>query len=397
MFDRSKVQRRAWLMTLVTCAVAAGPLLYGCAANTKDDGEDAGGTDNGTSNTFSTTTDDNGHASTTFNVPDGATKFQLIASASGFDVRYEGLSDSRDVDYLSPGGKRLTLSQDFSPDTAVADAPSRNLDPALDTKQDFRVDISIGNGTSVNSVPDVPVDFRVVSKNDPDLNSGLLHVNIYFVGPVGQDPDNKAAIHSATAVFEKIYRTGANVTLTVTEHDIDGPATLPSPFDGSSFYLNASQQSGNTPSINIFVGGDIDGFEGEAYGIAGNIPGPVLPSSRSGVTVSMTTSAGPDGAFSMDDLRILGETMAHESGHFLGLFHPIDFTDIAQATSTVSDSDPLTDTANCSTQAQCSTIGALAQNVMYPTPVSDGKGGFFSQGTLTGQQGSVLNRSLAVD
>lgn len=391
-------KRGTYLLALGLCAGGLAHIFIGCAANTKDDnGSSNGGTDNGTSDSFSTTTDSNGSARTTFNVPSGTTKFQILADAAGFDVRFDGLSDSRDIDYLSPGGKRLTLSQDFSTDQAVADAPSRNLDPALDSSQDFRVDLSVGSGSNANSVPNIPVNIQVIAKQDPDLSSGVLHVNIYYVGPVGQDPDNKAAVHSATAIFQQIYRSNGNISLSVTERDIDGPATIPSPFSGADFYLNASQLSGSTPALNIFIAGDIDGFQGEAYGIAGNIPGPVIPSSRSGVAVSMITAAGIDGAFSAEDLRILGETMAHEGGHFLGLFHPIDFTDINQSTSTVADSDPLTDTPTCSTQAQCSTISGLAQNVMYPTPVSDGRGGFLAQNQLTSQQSSVLNRSLAVD
>ena len=105
--------------------------------------------------------------------------------------------------------------------------------------------------------------------------------------------------------------------------------------------------------------------------------------------MSLITGAGPDGVYSESEINVLAETMAHEVGHFMGLFHPIELEG--------GDSDPLTDTPTCSSPIECETNPALAMNLMFPTPVADSSGGVLRQNQISGQQRGVLNRYIAVD
>ena len=57
----------------------------------------------------------------------------------------------------------------------------------------------------------------------------------------------------------------------------------------------------------------------------------------------------------------MGETMAHEVGHFMGLFHPVE--------QTFDRWDACDDTPNCASAAECE--GVLGNNLMYPAPVCD--------------------------
>ena len=82
----------------------------------------------------------------------------------------------------------------------------------------------------------------------------------------------------------------------------------------------------------------------------------------------------------------MGETMAHEAGHYLGLFHPVE-TSYALW-------DALDDTPECDDSAACA--AALGTNLMFPYPVCA-----FSeceeQGLLTPKQVGVMHRYVGVD
>jgi hypothetical protein len=117
-----------------------------------------------------------------------------------------------------------------------------------------------------------------------------------------------------------------------------------------------------------------------------------MPSRKSAVAVSIFAAAGSNGRFSTDDIRLLGETIAHESGHQMGLFHPVDFSG-----SIVVGSDPLDDTEECSFFTECVNSQSLISNLMFPNPISDTSGSFIPQNRLTEQQRGVLNRYLAVE
>jgi len=57
----------------------------------------------------------------------------------------------------------------------------------------------------------------------------------------------------------------------------------------------------------------------------------------------------------------MGETMAHEGGHYLGLFHPVEFS--------YDDWDAISDTPECASETDCDET--LGTNLMYPYPVCD--------------------------
>jgi hypothetical protein len=102
--------------------------------------------------------------------------------------------------------------------------------------------------------------------------------------------------------------------------------------------------------------------------------------------VSALLSAGADGAFTAEEVRIYAETLAHETGHYLGLFHPVE--------ATFDSWDILTDTPECDSELGC--IMAMEDHLMFPFPVC-GIQNCTPQGVITGQQAEVLHRSTAID
>ena len=115
--------------------------------------------------------------------------------------------------------------------------------------------------------------------------------------------------------------------------------------------------------------------------MAGAIPGTLTANTRSAVVVSWLASAGTDGVFQDTDITILGETMAHEVGHYMGLFHPVE--------QTWSTWDACDDTPDCTSESAC--ISALGTNLMFPTPVCDFDG-CIEQDQLSLVQEGIMHR-----
>ena len=124
--------------------------------------------------------------------------------------------------------------------------------------------------------------------------------------------------------------------------------------------------------------------------VSSSIPGPAIVTVRSAVAISLLEHQGGDGVFSAEETTVLGETFAHEAGHYLGLFHPVEVDDANAGTFT--DEDPVLDTAVCTTVTDCVAAG-VAENTMFPIPV----GGGIAQQTLTTGQAGVLNLQVLVN
>lgn len=334
--------------------------------------------------------DERGIASVSFLSGEGISKLAVTASTdSDTDIRYRKVTGGSN-NYLSPRGESISLAGEFSSSVATVSAPSRMTDPAIDSGMRFDVEVEVKGGRG--DLSGKKVIFNVTSRNDSNLQSGTLPLNVFYVGDVGSEPSTKSAVKQALQEARSILSGAAGISLKIEERDISGPSVIAAPFNGDNIYLTASQ-SATSPSVNVFIGGDIQGgTPGELLGIAAGIPGPPVPSRKSGVAISIFSAAGADGRFDSEDIRLLGETIAHESSHQMGLFHPVDFSG-----SVAIGVDPLEDTEECSFFTQCASNDALISNLMFPNPVSNTNGDLIPQNRLTAEQRGVLNRYVAVD
>jgi len=365
----------------------------GCVAS-KDDGN-AEIDDSGNLNLeISASTNSRGLASASFRTSEDVSKLSITAQTS--DNKFVKITDLTvdGQDYLSPRGESLSLASNFSKLLATANVPSRDTDPVLNSPSEVMVSAEVQNSGSSgsNSQNSEQVLFKVTSRKDGNFSSGRLRLNVFYVGAVGVEQGTKRAMQSGLSLASSIF-SSAGINLSISEFDVGGSVIIPSPVSGDKLYGTNSADA-VSPAVNVFVGGDIDGFggTGEVLGVSASIPGPPTPTNKSAVIISVFASAGADGVFDSEDTRILGETIAHESAHFMGLFHPVDFSG-----SVVSNTDPLSDTAGCSFITECVSKEELVTNLMFPNPIEDGRGGFIPQNTLTSQQKGVLNRYAAVD
>ena len=227
---------------------------------------------------------------------------------------------------------------------------------------------------------DLAVD--VLFAEDPIPSSGVVPIALVWAGGTDDDPDLVEAVQEALFQWEILYA-AAGLELDLTEFSMPDVA-LAAPALGTDPTWRDIAESVGPLKIPVVIAPDILDVE-DVLGIAGDIPGPLNPSVRSGVLVNALLSAGPDGEFDTEDIRILGETLAHETGHFLGLYHPVELTWDSW--------DALADTVECKNESKCT--DTMADHLMFPFPVCTFSG-CTDQDVITADQASVMNHYTGI-
>jgi hypothetical protein len=128
-------------------------------------------------------------------------------------------------------------------------------------------------------------------------------------------------LQAALAEVEQIFASIGVQIGPISYHDIDSSyRTLSGVDTGSESFRDLfAQSAGMEPGIPLFVVERFDdgaGGLGAVGGISAAIPGTPQPGDRFAGVVVATAFSNPQ-----DEADLLGVTMAHEIGHFLGLFH----------------------------------------------------------------------------
>jgi hypothetical protein len=233
--------------------------------------------------------------------------------------------------------------------------------------------------------PGVELTLDQLFKIDDAFSGGKLDVNIVYAGGTDQDPELVAATEAALEYWTEMYAAiGIEPVFSTSTHQ---EGKLPPPGEGAAAEYEAIADSTPLRSVNVVIVPFIDGYQGQGlYGIAGGIPGPLVSTPSSAVTVDALTNSGPDLMFSEDEIQIYGETLAHEVGHFIGLFHPVE--------ADYSFFDAVNDTPECASRNDCE--DNLGNNLMFPYPVCSFSG-CVKQNELSDGQGNISQRYTGVD
>lgn len=227
------------------------------------------------------------------------------------------------------------------------------------------------------------VDVYAQLVEDAHLDQGTLEVNLILAGTAAQDDELIRATEEATVVWEQLYADmGVQTRFEWWEYE---EGELPGPGLGADAHFEAMAASTPLRSVNVVIVAEMVDGEG-IYGMAGGIPGALVPSERSAVVISALTNSGPDLVFTTRETVLYAETMAHEVGHFLGLFHPVEVSYDAW--------DALGDTPECSDRSTCEQL--LSSNLMFPYPVCDGVG-CTTQDEASQLQVSTMQRYAGVE
>lgn len=242
-----------------------------------------------------------------------------------------------------------------------------------------RLDVSF----STFALPDRSADLRLTARIRRATLGDALDVHLFLVG-VGLSPVQAQAdlrLQRAIDIAAEIFLTVGIELDHFRYFEIDGATafelrhidsvTGPDSELASLFSLSAGQTEN---AINLFLVESISSSGtsgGTILGVAGGAPGPprVHGEVTSGVAVAFSESVVGT------DPQLLGSVIAHEFGHFLGLFHTREssLTGAYGGEDTIADTDP-TDLSN----------------LMYWSVGSSGNT------TLTPGQGFVLKRSSLV-
>lgn len=333
---------------------------------------------------FSATSGSNGIASLEVDVDKNVDVFSIYASSNQY-ISVEAVIDPDGNTVLDwadwDGDESITGALYLEGTDTILNWPVREEDGDL-TNGTWIVEVATIN-SNYYYTGNVDVDVTLQTRREQDgFANGKIHVEIVYAGDVGSDADVVAATEAAVDRWKEIWD-AYNLTLKVSYRNATSMDTnLTDLSEGGSDVIASQSAKGTNKDIMVLVGEKIGNYR-DVYGISGGIPGTPIDSQRSAVVISWLANAGGDGSFSEDDIRLYGETLAHEVGHYAGLFHPVE--DGWQYY------DALSDTSNCSSTNGCESD--LGDNLMFPYPVCS-MTSCTPQDQLSGQQEGVMQRYI---
>ncbi|MEQ1501030.1 MAG: hypothetical protein ABMB14_02315 [Myxococcota bacterium] len=350
--------RPRWSALVASCAVFAGCNVLVPQAGSTVDGDDD---DNvvGTGLEVSETSDRTnakGKLRVDVEVTEGMTAFQVTGVSPSSYASVDELigPDGSTVLYyadLLAEPFSLTNSINPSPYTAAFDWPIRDIDGPLATGT-WSVWFAVTTATGTYLAGE-RLAVSVATKRDSDFTTGTVGVQIAYAEGLDQDT---AVVDAIEAGVDRWRKSWADIGITLAEHyvttDINPDLTFA--FTGAD-EVEAVAASKGEGELQLIIGETVRSSN-QIYGVSGGIPGSVAATPNTFVVLSWVTHAGPDGVFDDDEIRLMGDTMTHEIGHYMGLFHPVE--------ASYDTWDALDDTDQCRNQGTCD--DALGRNVMYP-------------------------------
>ena len=257
--------------------------------------------------------------------------------------------------------------------------PVRKADGAL-SDGTYTVELGVYDGDWTYA-SNQDVDITLHRKVDEDLSSATYNIVMVFTDTMYGDDTVREGVDAAVAHWRDVWSAaGLDFNLRTKRSGIDDE--LPYPGYGDDEMVKAHKKA-RRDEVVVVVGEKV-GPDNTVYGMAGGIPGPLIGTNRTGTVISWLAHAGGDGKLSKNEAQVMGETMAHEVGHYVGLFHPVE------------DGweywDALDDTLQCTSQNQCET--QLGDNFMFPYSICDWTS-CQSAWKITDEQAGVMQRYVA--
>lgn len=280
------------------------------------------------------------------------------------------------------GGDRQRSNAGYLGQVAVLDWPITPYDPVLVPGGRHAVELGLAS-QELGYVPGW-LELTVLLATDDEPGSGVLTVDLVHLGEMGTDPVWRAATAQAIAHWDTIF-TERGITLVGLERTLSIPSVGAPTGDDAAVWRHVAA-TGPPGLLRVVVSPDHPGDSDGVIGSAGGIPGALVPTGRTGVRVTPERICGVDGVCDPVELRLYGETLAHEVGHHLGLFHPVETSFDAW--------DALPDTVECGETDACEQ--SLGGNLMFPYTVCS-LTACVAQDGVTPHQSEVLHHAIAVD
>jgi hypothetical protein len=235
--------------------------------------------------------------------------------------------------------------------------------------------------------PQEPVKITV-HENSASEARRCLHVQIVWTEGLTESDRLVEDVETAMDVFEGILALqDIDIHATWIESGLD--PVLPSPGEGSAEILELVA-AGPPDTLSIIIGETIEVLSEGLAGESGGIPGALHATDHSAVVIAWLELAGISGSLEDSEVQMLGETIAHEVGHYTGLVHPVQFDEDLNIVAW----DALEDTSHCNDVDIC--IEKLSSNVMFPYLLCDWTDYCDSQDEVTPQQSLVMRTYTGV-
>ena len=327
-----------------------------------------------------------GYTSYTFEVEPGESHFLATAQAE------EGYAVYVDTVY-GPDGGLLFYAQDYwdsprSRTNAIYASPAATFGlpvlPTDDALQPGRYEVIVGLVNADSQYESkVRSEFSVTLKADDQLDQGHLHINLVYAGGTDQDEALMAGMETVLSKWRELYeQTGITLEF---ETSTWGDGELEAPSIGSAEAYRQISEASGFRSVNVVIVPEIALWD-DLYGIAGHIPGPLVSAPNAAVLVSASLALGTNGVFDAGEKRLFAETLAHETGHYLGLYHPVEIGWNMW--------DALEDTQECTSEESC--IDGMKDNLMFAFPYCTSSG-CVPQVILTNDQSDAMNLYVGVE
>jgi hypothetical protein len=327
------------------------------------------------------TTDGDGIVAVDLDISRQATSFQITGSSDAL-VSFDRLVDPDGnvvldwQDWLD-SEESLTLGLFADRTTTALSWPIREEDGPLQPGT-WTAWLSLYDPHSFDPADEVEVDLYADTKLDDNLDKGRVSVQVVWADQVEEERGVVNAVEEAIDRWRDIWgERGLTLEIDHVYSELDPDL---------DFWLEGDEEiedlarEGKKGGLQLVIGDTVAGQEG-LFGVSAGIPGTTTPSPHTFVVLSWLTHAGRDGEFDDGEIRLMGETMAHEMGHYTGLFHPVESDFQAW--------DALGDTDHCEGSSSCER--ELGENLMFPYPLCDGDG-CSPQGELTSDQEGVMQR-----
>ncbi len=286
----------------------------------------------------------------------------MLTGTSRKGVSFERVTD--------PDGEVLLKWQDWwTSDESLTEAmyswgntqalnwPIRDVDPVL---REGTYVVSLAALTDGGDYTAGKIDLTLHTKKDPILSDGRVYARIVYTGNVDSDPAIVTATEDAVERWREVWAAHGIELIESYDTAPTVDADLSFWYDGDDALVDIAAAA-EPGSVVVYMGEQVDG-DFDTYGVAGGIPGTLTASSMTYVVVSWLSHAGFDAQFTKAEKSMMGETMAHEVGHYMGLFHPVE--------SNYNSWDALEDTPRCENWSTCE--DQLADNMMFPYSVCSG-------------------------
>lgn len=357
------------------------------------------------------TTDASGRVEFNFSIPGGRASFQMVATSGSGILRLVSLSD--------PSGRDVTATS-----TAVSAQENQEGSPSTVNYPYLTGSVPAGSYSAVYRLANISggatqdVSLTVLSKSDSDSTNGTIKLNFVLVGPANSS-QIQSDLDQAVSILEVIFAR-AGISIDSKWYSFDGPATLPDPRSGTSFYATISEAI-RTDAVNVVFGSTVQGLQSPdfRFGRPGAIPGPAVPSTRSAIAISISALTGSDGRFNQNsdrrnrgstednitlvsdnEFRLAAEEIGRLVGNYLGLENIVQISG-----GRITDTDQLSDTDSCLNLTSCRENDKVRSNLMFPeilVKTEEDRAGeqrreYYLRTEITNQQRTVLNSSVFVD